>query len=166
MGHVRRLIEAEPKEMFIIDDIIHLMGNVHDTPVIDYMSKLKKTMDKLDYSKEDVTSFHELFLVMDENRTGTLKYEDTENLLEGVVKLSFPDRSVLNNLFSSIVGVNGKKADFPDFLELMWEAWERNVGNISKTLGKRSIFDLPRRTMTSMAQKSDPKTQRSMTLVQ
>merc|ERR1712232_1356780 len=67
-------------------------------------------------------------------------------------------------MVTSIVGLNGKRLDFPQFLELMWEAWEHNVGNLSKTLGKRSIFDLPRRTMDSMA--SEPKARKSMALIQ
>jgi len=163
--HIRRLIETEKKDSFAIDDTLRLVANVHDTPVIDYMSKLKKSMDKLDYSKDDVASFHELFLVADVNRVGSLRYEEVESLLECVASLSFPDRAVLNEMFITIAGANSKRMDFPDFLELMWKAWEQDVGGISSDVcGKKSIFDLPRKSLAHMA--SDGRTRKSLAMVQ
>jgi Ca2+-binding EF-hand superfamily protein len=137
---IRDAIDTDPNDYYTLDDFLRLTSELSDLQVEETMSRLQKTIEDLDYSREEVDNFHELFLHLDSQQTGAVTLNQLIDMLDNICKLHTEhDVETLTLLFASVTGCRMRLMDFSQFLTCMRKIWDDNIAGIKAKIEKQHM---------------------------
>lgn len=116
-----------------------IMRRVTDRKVNSLLRQQQLLRNKLNFSKEEVSQFREVFNIADEDHSGSICFKELRSLFSQMVPLLGDAVFELSKLFAQVDDNGDAELDFHEFLRLMRMLLDHNWRNVVGVAGAKAF---------------------------